>query len=119
MTGNPEPVVPEVVEQPPQRQQFKIRLLNPADNPYQLLLCRSPLKRKIVRAGRRGGKTTGASILAVEAFLKAKRVLYAAPTIDQVDKFWTEVKRAFDDPIRHKQLYKNETKHIIQGHPIQ
>ena len=54
----------------------------------------------------------------MEAFLKGKRVLYAAPTIDQVDKFWNEVKRSFDMPLRFKQLYKNETKHVIQGLPI-
>lgn len=98
--------------------QYKVRLRNPSDNPYQLQLCRSPLKRKIVRAGRRGGKTTCSAIMAAEAFLAGKRVLYAAPTIDQVDKFWNEVKWAFDEPIRFRQLYKNETKHVLQGKPI-
>ena len=69
--------------------------------------------------------TTCSGIIAVEAFLgigkwkTKRRVLYAAPTIDQVEKFWTEVKRALEAPLRFKQLYKNETRHIIQGTAVQ
>jgi hypothetical protein len=107
------PIIPPDAEAP-KPQQFKINLRNPADNPYQLRFCRSPLKRKIIRAGRRSGKTTGSAILAVEQFLKGKRVLYAAPTIDQVKKFWKEVLLALDEPIAFGRLYKNETEHIIE-----
>lgn len=74
----------------------------------------SDAKRKIIRAGRRGGKTVGVAIYAVVKFLEGKRVLYAAPTGDQIDRFWTEVTRALDEPIRNKIFYKNETKHIIE-----
>ena len=41
-------------------------------------------KRIVIRAGRRGGKTVGASQRAVKRFLDGKRVLYAAPTEDQI-----------------------------------
>src|SRR6266699_98056 len=115
----PPVVVPVIAPQVESAQQYRIRLRNPADNPNQLQMCRSPLKRKMFRAGRRSGKTTCSAIMAVEAFLAGKRVLYAAPTIDQVDKFWREVKWSFDEQVRYKQLYKNETKDIIQGKPIQ
>ena len=74
----------------------------------------SPAKRKIVRAGRRGGKTVGAGRIALNAFLDHRRVLYAAPTQDQIERFWTTVTRALIEPIDGNILYKNETKHIIE-----
>ena len=74
----------------------------------------SRAKRKIVRAGRRGGKTTVAADEAIERFISGQRVLYAAPTEDQVDRFWFEVKRALAEPIAAGVLYKNETRHIIE-----
>src|ERR1700686_3299168 len=62
--------------------EYHIRLKNPHEK--QLPLVRSEAKRKICRAGRRGGKTVAASILAVEKLLEHRRVLYAAPTSDQL-----------------------------------
>ena len=65
-------------------------------NPHsaQLEFIDSPAKRKIIRAGRRGGKTVGMAIYAVKKFLDGRRVLYAAPTADQLGRFWVEVTRA-------------------------
>lgn len=74
----------------------------------------SRAKRKIIRAGRRGGKTTGIAILAVMAFLAQRRVLYAAPTQEQIDRFWQEIKKALREPLASGALYKNETLHIIE-----
>lgn len=74
----------------------------------------SPVKRKVVRAGRRGGKTVGVAILAVKAFAAGHRVLYATPTGDQIGRFWFEVKRALNRQIDDGSLYKNETEHIIE-----
>lgn len=74
----------------------------------------SPAKRKVIRAGRRSGKTTGIAVKAVIAFLKERRVLYAAPTAEQIDRFWYECKLALDEPIEAGVYYKNETKHIIE-----
>jgi hypothetical protein len=74
----------------------------------------STAKRKIVRAGRRGGKTTGVAILAIKGFLAGKRVLYATPTAEQIDRFWSEVTNALAEPIARGVLYKNETRHIIE-----
>lgn len=93
-------------------QEIIIRL--PRPTPKQLEIIRHPAKRKIVRAGRRGGKTVGAAILAVEKFLDRRRVLYAAPTVEQIDRFWTEVVRALYDPIDAKIFTKNETEHVIE-----
>lgn len=74
----------------------------------------SPAKRKAVRAGRRGGKTVGVATLAVKALLAMRRVLYAVPTQEQVDRFWFECKRALANLIDANILYKNETRHILE-----
>lgn len=74
----------------------------------------SPSKRKVIRAGRRGGKTTGIAIYAVQRFLAGRRVLYGAPTEDQVATFWFEVKQALNDLCDSGVLYKNETSHVIE-----
>lgn len=74
----------------------------------------SRAKRKAIRAGRRGGKTVGMGIYAVKRFLAGKRVLYATPTQDQIDRFWETCKRALEQPIDAGIFYKNETRHIIE-----
>ena len=72
----------------------------------QKALVQSPFKWTMVRAGRRSGKTTGLAIRALRQFLKAwqdlaeggkgrgGRILYAAPTADQTQRFWGEIRRA-------------------------
>lgn len=80
----------------------------------QRLFVNSKAKRKVIRAGRRGGKTVGIAILAVEAFKAGKRVLYAAPTEEQVTTFWFEVKAALREPIAQGHVTKNETSHVVE-----
>ena len=79
---------------------FKVELLEP--HPKQAAFIRSPAKRKMVKAGRRSGKTVGSGTLAVEQFLDGHRVLYAAPTIEQIGRFWTTVIRALEEGIKKK-----------------
>lgn len=86
----------------------------PRPHAKQLAFIESTAKRRVIRAGRRGGKTVGIAIYAVKKFLEGKRVLYAAPTSDQIDRFWTEVVRALQEAIDAKVFTKNETKHIIE-----
>ena len=81
---------------------------------HQVEFIESSAKRKVIRAGRRGGKTVGVAILAVQAFLAGKRVLYAAPVEEQINKFWFEACRALDEPIRAGIFVKNETEHSIE-----
>lgn len=71
-------------------------------------------KREIIRGGRRGGKTVGIAIKAVRKFKAGYRVLYAAPTQEQIDRFWIEVKRMTAAAVDAHYLYKNETRHIIE-----
>lgn len=71
----------------------------------------------MIRAGRRGGKTTGASGLAVERFLgppRTNRVLYAVPTADQIARFWHEVCLSLAEPLEFGVYKKYESDKIIE-----
>ena len=91
---------------------FEGRTLRPHDK--QGLFIESSAKRKVIRAGRRGGKTTGIAFLAVQKFKSGMRVLYTAPTQEQVDAFWEWVKLFLAEPLKSGALYKNETRHLIE-----
>ncbi len=94
------------------RARYAVRLRRP--HARQAEFVDSEAKRKIIRAGRRGGKTVGAATVAVKAFVKGRRILYAAPTSEQIDTFWREINRALAEPLDAGVYYKNETKHIIE-----
>ena len=83
-------------------------------HPYQDAFVMSDAKRIVIRAGRRGGKTVGMARRAVRRFLAGRRVLYAVPTQDQVDRFWTVCKAALAEDIDAGHVYKNETRHILE-----
>lgn len=83
-------------------------------HPKQQEIRNSQAKRKVIRAGRRGGKTVYAADETVEQLLDGKRVLYAAPTGDQLTKWWYEVKRALAEPIAAGVYKVNETEHTIE-----
>ena len=90
--------------------EVNLRLPHNEQNKFRL----STAKRKIIRAGRRGGKTVGMAIVAVEAFLHNRRVLYSAPTGEQTDAFWYEVTNALQ-PAVSAGLYKiDNTERFIE-----
>ena len=86
----------------------------PDPHPRQAAFIDSQTKRKVIRAGRRSGKTVGVAIYAVKQFLAGKRILYAVPTTEQLDRFWKVVTRSLQEPIDAKVFYKNETEHVIE-----
>jgi len=86
----------------------------PDPHKKQVEFIDSKATRVVTVAGRRSGKTIAVSIMAVEAFLSGKRVLYAAPTQDQVDMFWRTVTRSLQEAIDAKIYYVNQTKHIVE-----
>ncbi len=94
--------------------EIPIRTLDPAKHPNQRRLVESRSKRLIVKAGRRGGKTVGAALRAIDAFIDGKRVLYAAPTAEQTEKFWYEVKRALAEPVRLGVYKQNDSEQFIE-----
>lgn len=92
--------------------ELTIRL--PKPHRKQASVRASPAKRKVICAGRRAGKTRGMAIIAVEALLQGRRVLEAAPTLDQTEAFWEACKTALGDLIVAGVLYKNESRHILE-----
>lgn len=80
----------------------------------QVEFKRSPAKRKVICAGRRGGKTTGVADYAIEKMLQGRRVLEAAPTSDQTSAFWRTCTRALAEPIAAGLIYKNETERLLE-----
>ncbi len=99
-----------VLDPPPVEELLRLR----DPHPGQIGFINSPCKRKIIRAGRRGGKTTGVAILAVREFQRGKRVLYGVPTQEQIERFWYEVTEALRGAIDAGRFYKNELKHSIE-----
>jgi len=92
--------------------EYKVRLRRP--HTKQEEIRQSQVKRKVVRAGRRGGKTVIAATICIDKFLEGLRPLYATPTSDQLDTWWFEVKRALAEPIDAGIYKKNETEHTIE-----
>ena len=89
-----------------------INLIKP--HAKQAAFMRSTAKRRVIVAGRRGGKTTAAATLAVEAMLVGRRVLEAAPTADQTGAFWEACKRALTPAIAAGAIYKNESERVLR-----
>lgn len=91
---------------------LQVKLREPV-NDRQAAFFESTAKRKCLRCGRRGAKTTGIARKCVESFLKGKRVLYAVPTADQLETWWLEVRIALADLIDAGVVEKNETRHSL------
>jgi len=83
-------------------------------HPKQIEIERHPSKRKVICTGRRVGKTTLAAYKASELALQGRRTLFAAPTMEQIEFFWEECKRVFQDGIDANVIYKHEQKHVIK-----
>ena len=81
---------------------------------YQAEFINSTAKRIIIRAGRRGGKTVGVAIKALISFLKGRRVLYAAPTSEQTDRFWYEITTALSEAITAGAFTLNKSERWIE-----
>lgn len=92
--------------------QINVKLRRPHARQCEFL--DSLAKRRVIRAGRRGGKTVGMAIHAVDRFLRGRRVLYAAPTHDQVGTFWFEVTESLREGIDAGVFVKNETNKSIE-----
>lgn len=94
------------------RPQIAVKLKTPHSE--QRRFIESTAKRRVVRAGRRAGKTCACAILGVEKFLQGKRVLYVAPTEVQSGAFWSEVKGALGQAVSEGAFLKNETDQYIE-----
>lgn len=77
-------------------------------------LIQSPALRKIVRAGRRSGKTEAFAILNLENFLHGKRELYLSPITSQLDRWWALISQALSEPVKAGIYKANQTEHTIE-----
>lgn len=80
----------------------------------QKRMVESTSKRLMIRAGRRGGKTVGIAIRHIKRFLAGRRQLYTAPTAEQTDAFWYEVKKALAPMVKAGILKQNEAERFIE-----
>ena len=103
-----------MIRQSQRQTKIEIDIHLPEPHEKQALFIDSTAKRKVVKAGRRGGKTVGAGMLGVDRFCNAKRVLYAAPTTEQISRFWATIVRSLQPAIDKGVFYKNETEHFIE-----
>lgn len=90
-----------------------IELTLPRPYPLQREIIDSPAKRKVICAGRRGGKTTMAAYMAVHALLHGQRVLLSSTSQDQADVFWKYIVDWLT-PLLAAGLYKNEVRRIVR-----
>ena len=93
---------------------MEIKINLPRPHGEQRSFMRSAAKRKVIVAGRRGGKTTGVSMLAIEAALAGRRVLEAAPMADQTSAFWEACKGALAPMIDKGYCTKHETTRTLE-----
>lgn len=100
--------------QAPIQRRLELTVTLPGFHPKQKAFAGSTAKRKVIVAGRRGGKTTAAARLAVEGLLAGRRILEAAPTADQTTALWDKCKAWLHDLIRAGVIYKNETDRLLE-----
>ena len=91
-----------------------VHLRDTHDHPKQEAFIACEKKRIVVKAGRRGGKTTGIATRHVERFLAGRRILYGAPTQDQIERYWHEVTRALEEPIARGLFKMNQSERTIE-----
>ena len=91
----------------------KIQLPKPHDKQQEIM--KHPAPRKVICAGRRGGKTAlAASLKSVPHFLKGGRILYGAPVSAQTDVYWETINEHLYPLIKAGYLYRNKTERYIE-----
>ena len=74
----------------------------------------SDAEQVMVRAGRRGGKTTGLAIKARNEFMKGRRVLYISPTARQTEAFWDAILKELGVLLHHNMLWVQNKAKVIR-----
>lgn len=88
---------------------MNVNIKLPLPHPKQREILASKSKRKVVCAGRRGGKTTMIASYSVQSFLNGRRVIYGTPVSKQLKDYWGLVKKYLKPLIKSGHIYKNET----------
>jgi len=74
----------------------------------------STAKRRVIVAGRRGGKTTGVAIPSARGILAGRRILEAAPTSDQTDAYWRTITKILQPLIDVGLVTRNKTERLLE-----
>lgn len=90
-----------------------IDIVLPKMHGEQRLIEQSPAKFKVVRAGRRGGKTTYGARKAAKRMFAGRRVLLASPSQKQVDAFWEKITAWFHYAIEAGRIVRDKQKRIL------
>jgi len=80
----------------------------------QLEIANHPAKRKVINAGRRGGKTTLAACIAIEGLLAGKVVMYVAPKSKQTDAFWQKCQKYVREAIQAGVIERNKSNRTLK-----
>jgi hypothetical protein len=73
----------------------------------------STAKFKLVRAGRRGGKTTYGARKAIKRMFNQRRVLLASPSQKQVDAFWEKLNAWMHPAIETNRIHRDKQKRVL------
>jgi hypothetical protein len=92
----------------------RLRIHIPAPHARQAEIEACTAKRIVVKAGRRGGKTTMVARMAVGRANAGRRQLYATPIFSQTDVFWELCVRWLWHGIQVGLVEKNETKRTLK-----
>lgn len=93
------------------RQMIDVTL--PALHGEQRRIEQSKSKFKVVRAGRRGGKTTYGARKAVKQMFAQRRVLLASPSQKQVDAFWEKINAWLHLAIDADYIHRDKQKRVL------
>lgn len=85
----------------------------PDSHAKQIEIEQSTAKFKLIRAGRRGGKTTHGSKKAGKGFLQGRRIFLASPSINQVDAFWQKLNDYFFEAIEAGAVNANKSRRVM------
>lgn len=92
----------------------KILILRvPPPHPVQRKIEACTAKRIVVKAGRRGGKTTMAARKSLLEATAGHKVLYGSPVFSQTESFWDLVVAWTSDAVKVGLVVKNETKRTL------
>lgn len=96
------------------REMPEVNIYLPVPHERQAEFMDSPATRKIICAGRRGGKTYGIARYAVKRALEGRRVLEAAPTADQTQAFWEACNHFLAEAIKAGVIYRNRSLKLLE-----
>lgn len=92
---------------------MNLTVRTPKPHGKQVDILNSHAKRKVINAGRRGGKTTLAAMVSCRKFREGRRVLLSSTTQEQADAFWEKINTWLRPLIDAKVIERNIQRRIL------